>query len=321
MPITDYAHFVELLSRVGCHVYSGEIATDGTYVETYTGPGVERFLGYVPPPGADRSEAWNQAVHADDAEQYRAAGLGALGSSTAAEYRLVASDGTVRWVLDQMWVRSAAPNGNLRVDGVVTDITARKHAELELFRIAQHDSLTNLANRMQFEEHLETRLAALPARPSGQDGHDHAERGVALLVLDLDGFKEVNDRYGHIAGDELLLAVARRVTACLRSVDLAARLGGDEFAILLEGVDQSDASLVAQRILESTARPYSVADEVVVVTSSIGIAHVTYQVPPDEIVRDADAAMYDAKAAGRNRAVAFHHGIAARRTGWPTTRR
>jgi diguanylate cyclase (GGDEF)-like protein len=212
-----------------------------------------------------------------------------------------------------MWVRGIAPNGNRRVDGVVTDITARKLAELELVRLAQHDSLTKLANRRQFDDHLDRELAALP------DG-DGDNAGLALLLLDLDRFKEVNDSLGHIAGDELLLAAARRISSCLRSVDLAARFGGDEFAVILTDVDVAGAALVADRIRDAIAAPFSIDGKAVVETASIGLAHVAHPVPRHALVSAADAAMYDAKAAGRNRVVTADE-AAASRTGWPTTRR
>jgi diguanylate cyclase (GGDEF)-like protein len=163
----------------------------------------------------------------------------------------------------------------------------------ELARQAFHDSLTDLPNRALFADRLEHALARL----------DRRDQVIAVLLLDLDGFKEVNDSLGHDAGDQLLIAVAQRLRACVRPADSIARLGGDEFTILLEEITSlSEATRVAERIDDSLRTPFLLDGHEVKVTTSIGIAlNAGGEVQPDELVRKADTAMYKAKRAGKAR--------------------
>ena len=165
---------------------------------------------------------------------------------------------------------------------------------------ALHDPLTGLANRRLFQDRLEHALTGAEGDPST----------VAVLFCDLDRFKLVNDSLGHAAGDELLVAVARRLRTCLRDGDLAARLGGDEFAVLLPDVqDPGDAERVARRIVDVLAAPFALGGREVVATASIGIALGTHD--PVGMLRDADVAMYAAKASGRGGHVLFAPGMRA----------
>jgi diguanylate cyclase (GGDEF)-like protein len=166
---------------------------------------------------------------------------------------------------------------------------------------AFHDSLTGLPNRALFLDRLE--LADARARRSGAP--------IAVLFMDLDAFKTVNDSLGHAAGDELLVLVAGRLRRCVRPSDTAARFGGDEFAILLEDLDASNAAqLVAQRILDSLREPFEISGQVISVGASIGIAS-TAQVSSDDLLRSADLAMYRAKGLGRARLQTFEPGMHA----------
>ncbi|HSA80232.1 MAG TPA: EAL domain-containing protein [Geminicoccaceae bacterium] len=170
-------------------------------------------------------------------------------------------------------------------------LARQRHAD-RLSRLAQYDELTGLANRSLFQDRLEHALAW--ARR-----HD---RLVAVMILDLNGFKAVNDRLGHVAGDRLLAIVAQRLTGRLRETDTVARLGGDEFAILIENLAKPEhAALVARKLLDTVAPPATVDGEEVMVTASLGVA--VY--PRDgqdgaQLVREADRAMYRAKAEGGN---------------------
>jgi len=182
---------------------------------------------------------------------------------------------------------------------------ARGQIEAELARQATHDALTGLPNRALFADRLGQALARASRR----------QATLAVLFLDLDGFKAVNDSLGHAAGDQLLVAVADRMRACLRLEDTVARLGGDEFTILLEGLtDLRGATLVAERITRDLVAPFTLAGHAVVVTSSIGIVlndlHRGEQ-RADELLRDADVAMYRAKAAGKARHAVFAAGTDA----------
>ena len=178
------------------------------------------------------------------------------------------------------------------------EIRERKAIEQQLFDQAHHDGLTSLANRALLLEHL-TRAIARSRR--------RAQPGFAVMLLDLDRFKHVNDTMGHLAGDALLVEVARRLQGCLREADMAARLGGDEFAILVDGVtDRSDVTRLADRIQRALSAPYHIEGKEVLTSASIGIALMEnrYQ-RPDELLRDADVAMYRAKETGRARSQVF----------------
>jgi len=298
----DHAVFVELLKRVGCHVYTGEVLRDGAYSELFTGPGIELFVGGELEADADLTEAWNNAVHPDDRGIYLAAATVDTPGMVQLEYRMVGRDGITRWVLDQMWLRETVPDGRRIIDGVVTDITSRKEAELGMRRLAHSDSLTGLANRLQLAERIDEAVVQL--RPDST--------GIALLLLDLDGFKAVNDSFGHAIGDELLTMVARRLRGSLRPNDVAARLGGDEFAVLIEQVDHATAEAAAQRVLAAVSDPFVLSRSTVAISASIGLVHVADARGSQDLMRDADVAMYRAKADGKNRIVTFEPAMQAR---------
>ncbi len=171
------------------------------------------------------------------------------------------------------------------------ELAQRKRMEEQLTHTALHDPLTNLPNRVLFMDRLQHTM---------QRAKRHKDHMYAVLFLDLDRFKVVNDSLGHHLGDQLLIESARRLTACLRSEDTAARLGGDEFVILLDGIqDSTDATRVANRIQRELALPYDLGDHKVFVFASIGIviSAARYE-RPDDVLRDADIAMYRAKGQG-----------------------
>ncbi|MEW6645957.1 MAG: EAL domain-containing protein [Pseudomonadota bacterium] len=195
----------------------------------------------------------------------------------------------------------ALENANLELDRRVQERTAaleaeiseRRHAEKRLDHLAYHDALTGLPNRLMFKEHLTRGLM-------------RAVRGqtrLAVLFIDLDRFKDVNDTLGHSIGDELLVAVTRRIKTCVRTSDTLARQGGDEFICILEGIHHADeAAAVSHKLLDLFRHPFIIGDHQLYLTASIGIS-----IAPDDgddvdfLVRNADAAMYHAKANGRNR--------------------
>lgn len=172
------------------------------------------------------------------------------------------------------------------------EITERKRVEQQLLHNAFHDSLTNLPNRALFMNRLRHAIAHVKTR------NDYL---FAVLFLDMDRFKVINDSLGHIRGDQLLIDFARRLELCLRSKDTVARLGGDEFAILLEDIkDINNATEVADRIQEVLTLPFNLGEHEVFTTASIGIAlSTTVYNQPEELLRDADTAMYRAKALGK----------------------
>jgi len=177
-------------------------------------------------------------------------------------------------------------------------IEERKDIQLKLVHDAHHDGLTGLANRVLFNSRLELALA---------NKLRHPQNSFAVIFIDLDRFKQINDTLGHHAGDQFLIEVSKRIAACVRSHDLLARLGGDEFVILLDSFeDTKDIEEICSRVIKSVAAPFELDNKEVYSGASIGIAYIEngYQ-SADEILRDADAAMYQAKAQGRGRYVVF----------------
>jgi diguanylate cyclase (GGDEF)-like protein/PAS domain S-box-containing protein len=177
--------------------------------------------------------------------------------------------------------------------GVYTDITARKKEEERLQYLATHDPLTNLPNRILFNDRLNQALARAQRN----------RRLVGLLFIDLDGFKAINDNFGHEKGDRLLQTVARRLSGSIRHSDTVARVGGDEFTGLMEDLsDVQSASGVAAKILSSISRPFQVDDNQIQISASIGISIYPIDGGTAEILlRKADIALYRAKALGKNR--------------------
>ncbi len=212
--------------------------------------------------------------------------------SPQSEYRLITKSGEVKWVLQQ--TRTVQFDGDLGVEGVLIEITKRKHAEEQLLQSALHDSLTGLPNRASFHDRVDLALERTRGR---------SQSPFAVLFLDLDRFKLINDGYGHQAGDRLLVDIAHRLRRAIRPGDTVARLGGDEFTVLIPDIKGPDEAVsVAQRIHTALSKPFQVGDQEVFTSASTGIAISSPRYDnPDEILRDADIAMYQAKANGRAR--------------------
>jgi diguanylate cyclase (GGDEF)-like protein/PAS domain S-box-containing protein len=240
-------------------------------------------------------------VHADDVVAFTAAVAAARESGTqVVEYRMLHRDGSTRNVESHV-------SNLLRDEAIqaivlnIRDVTQRKQFEEQLTFQAFHDSLTGLANRALFRDRVEHLLQRQARRP----------RRSAVLFLDLDSFKDVNDSLGHDAGDELLRLVAQRINGIVRADDTVARLGGDEFGILLEEPDRAldEAQAVAERVLHVLSTPIQVARQSISVKASIGIAIAEDDLDGAALLRNADIAMYRAKASGKNRTVVYHAGM------------
>jgi len=176
--------------------------------------------------------------------------------------------------------------------GVFSDITQKKESEQRLEHLAHHDALTDLPNRSLFRDRLQQAM-----RKSRRDN-----QSLALLFIDLDRFKEVNDTFGHVVGDQLLIEAARRITTCVRNSDTVARLGGDEFTVVLQGLDSREAvERVARDVIDALTAPFVLGQASTCVSASIGIAICPDNgEDPETLTQAADRAMYDAKMAGRN---------------------
>lgn len=245
-------------------------------------------------------------VHPDDRDAWRAA----LARST----RQLDDNGPVEWRLrrsDGMYVQMESQINNFLADPLVArvvvnakEVGERRRLEHELSTLEQevrhlafHDSLTGLANRALFMDRLQQALHRLE-RTTGY---------VGVLFVDLDDFKEVNDRYGHSAGDDVLMGVGRRLREVVRIADTVARFGGDEFGVLVECNEPSDANRIAERIHGSLRSPFAISDGETFVRASIGIVTTSdSQILASELLRQSDVAMYAAKNAGKGRSQSFH---------------
>ena len=222
---------------------------------------------------------------------------GAL-STHQMEQRYLHKKGHVVWVLLSITVVHEEQAESVNLIFQIQDITDRKRAEERLLHEAMHDVLTGLPNRALFMDHLKLSVERVKRRD---------DRLFAVLFLDLDRFKIINDSLGHMVGDQLLVGIARRLETCLRPGDTVARLGGDEFTILLEDLNGAGEAIdVAERLQKSLARPFNLNGHEVFTTVSIGIAlSATGYDRPDDVLRDADTAMYRAKMHGKARHEVF----------------
>ena len=303
--VTERVHAEQELRRTGERLaLAAEGANDGLWQwdlrtrEFYVSARWWEMMGLPPSPGPGSPEAWFERVHPDDVANLRQTIEAHLSGQSAVfqhQHRIRHEDGTYRRFLCRGLASKGRGARRDRIAGSLTDTTEHTIAQERLRNVGVVDSLTGLFNREVFVEGLGRRLDDVKAH--------RLSSGFAVLYLDLDRFKVVNDSLGHLVGDELLVAVSRRLEACLRPGDALARLGGDEFAILLNGlVDDSQANAIAFRIQESLSAPFSVVGREVFTSASIGIAFgPAHYANPDEIMRDADTAMYHAKSRGKAR--------------------
>ncbi len=258
--------------------------------------------GFRPDEIGDSPSEWLDRIHPEDGELVREkihAHLDDLTSHFHAEYRMERKNGGWMWVLTRGRAVRDEHGVSYRIAGSHGDVTDRKRAEEQLIHNAFHDSLTGLPNRALLHDRLDRSLRRL-RRGGGGD--------FAVIFLDLDRFKHINDSKGHEIGDRILVEFARRLELCIRPGDTVARLGGDEFVVLADDVDSAaDARKLADRIHDQIAPPIAIGNEEYFTTVSIGIAlsSTDYDLP-EQVIRDADTAMYRAKAEGRSATEIFN---------------
>jgi diguanylate cyclase (GGDEF)-like protein/PAS domain S-box-containing protein len=268
----------------------------------YLSPRFKRMLGLRDDELGSEPEAWLERVHPDDRERLSSdlqRHLDGRSPHLEVEHRLRHSDGSWRWVLLRGTAVRDGSGKATRIAGSLTDITERKETEEKLLHDALHDAITGLPNRSLFMDRLGRAIAFQERRP---------EMRFAVLFLDVDRFKNINESLGHAMGDRLLVSVSKRLLKCVRPGDTVARLGGDEFGILLEDYGAAEEpARCAERIQAALAPPHDLGGVEVFSTASIGIAVAGRgYTRPEELLRDADTAMYRAKQLGRARHAVFH---------------
>ena len=268
--------------------------------EVYYSPRWKAALGYAGHEiGSSSSEARDR-IHAEDRPHFEQVLWQHLQGRTPhfeAEYRMRHRDGTYRWMLGRGVSVRDKDGQAVRIAGSQADITSRKEAEIKLLHEVLHDSLTGLPNRAHFLKELDRLITE----------KNQTDRDFALMFLDLDYFKHINDSLGHHVGDQFLVAVTGRIKSILRPSDMLARVGGDEFAIAVQDVKQvADVTHIADRVQEALSHVIVAGGTEILVTVSIGITMVTQKgKTADGLIREADTAMYRAKATGKGRRKVF----------------
>lgn len=262
----------------------------------YLSPRWKSIIGYSENELGDAPNDWFSLVHPDDIESLRAAFSNLINARTPyidIEYRILHKDGNYRWVVCRGVAVQELDGRVNRIAGSQMDISERKSVEARLQHDAFHDKLTGLPNRSLILDHLQR------AVQRAKQEHDYC---FAVLFLDLDKFKDINDSLGHPTGDQLLIEIAHTLRNSLRRSDTVARLGGDEFVVLMDGIrDEKDAVDKSREIISVLGKPIKVNRHRLSISPSIGIvlSNLGYSSPSD-ILRDADIAMYAAKNAGRS---------------------
>ncbi len=269
--------------------------------QIYFSPRWKYLLGYEEETLDNTLDEWFSRVHPDHLEQVSQTIISYLQnplSPLEISYPMLHKDGSYRWMLCRAIAVKNDQGQISRLTGSITDITSSRLAEEKLRYQANYDGLTGLPNRSCFLEKLKKLFH------SARKGQ---EEMFAVLFLDLDGFKKINDSLGHLVGDELLINFSRRLKECLRNEDTFARLGGDEFAIVMENIlELRDATNLAERISRQLEKPFRLEGRELFVTTSIGIAPSTNNyLQVEDLLRDADTAMYQAKTSGKARYTVF----------------
>jgi diguanylate cyclase (GGDEF)-like protein len=282
--------FTRIAESIDHHVYINEILPGGGRKTLFAGPGRDRLLGGVPADG-DWGRAWIEAVHPDDRARYAEHTARYLrGEMSEVRCRLIGLDGVTRWIVGGGMPRREGDR--LIVEGIVRDATAEVTAEERLREAARTDALTGIFNRRHFSEVLEAELE--------RSRRERLTPG--LLLIDVDHFKSVNDTYGHQVGDAVLTDIATRLRDAVRGYDTVARWGGEEFTVLAPALaDERSLRAICEALARSIGElPIAVGERRLEATVSIGAVLADPSSTHEEVVDQADRALYAAKRLGRN---------------------
>ena len=293
------ARYRTLVEQLPLAIYVNDL--DDAATPLYRSPATETITGRAPEEWTANPALLAQIVHPDDRERVLAelAAAAADGAPLSTEYRIVRADGSIVWVLDESAVVHDGEAGRPRRQGYLLDMTAHRSVEEQLAHVAEHDPLTGLPNWAMFQQRVREAV----------DRAEKAGRGAAVLLVDLDDFKLVNDSFGHAAGDALVVEAARRLVGAVEDASAVSRLGGDEFAILLADLDPGRggggtglaADAMADRVRAALRAPAEIAGTEIYCPASVGISlYPEDAADPAELLKRADTALFQAKAAGRD---------------------
>lgn len=269
----------------------------------YLNSAVENIYGYSIDECLSNPKLFIELIHPEDRARVEAARCQLNARyNVSEEYRIVHSDNRITWIHERSHAIFDPQHDDFRIDSIIRDITEQKLAQDQLLHDALHDGLTGLPNRNLFMDRLDQVLI---------HSRLHTDWNFAVLFIDLDRFKMINDSLGHLVGDRFLQEIAKRIENALRSMDTVARLGGDEFTILLDNIHHEDEVVsVAERILKSIEAPIIIEENQIFSSASIGIVidRGDYDNSAN-LLRDADIAMYRSKALGKGRYTVFNHAM------------
>lgn len=258
----------------------------------YVNDAIEKIFGFSKESFLTESTLWQQQIYPDDRSLVQMFFETLLpGQSQAIRFRILHRNGEVRWLNSRIHHH---PKLHLFI-GITSDITGPKAQSEEIAFLAYHDPLTHLPNRAKLKIQLDSRFEHSASRP------------FALMFLDLDNFKNINDTMGHKIGDNILIEVSRRIRKTIGNYDFCARFGGDEFVILLSDLDHNTVDSTAKQLIETFKEPFRINDIDFFLSSSIGIVLYPQDAQsPDDLIKHADTAMYEAKSKGKNQFVYYH---------------
>ncbi|UUY06983.1 diguanylate cyclase [Pseudomonas sp. J452] len=300
-PASEAERSMEDIERFKRSQYFARIGTWDWDVDTnrlYWSEAIYAMFGHAVGAVTPSYELFCASLHPDDRERVRAGELRCIetGENHDEEYRVVWPDGSVHWLRETGNVVQNEQGVAVKMMGVVRDITEEKAWASQMHQLAHHDALTGLPNRLAFEDRLSNAL---------ERARRNATR-VALVFIDLNDFKAINDAHGHAAGDQVLVSTARRLKTALRESDSVARIGGDEFVVILEGLAlgralEEEARSIGEKIFGALALPLGDGDQPQRIDASLGIAVFPDHAPSmDRLIHVADLAMYEAKRSGEN---------------------
>lgn len=300
-PSAEIGAGAEAMERFKRSQYFARIGTWDWDIDTdrlYWSEAIYGMFGYQPGQVTPSYTLFCESVHPDDRARVRAGEVRCIetGENHDEEYRVVWPDGSVHWVRETGNVIKNERGVPVKMMGVVRDITEEKRSARALQELAHSDPLTGLPNRLMLEQQLTAALGRARAQ----------HQRLALVFIDLNDFKSINDQNGHAAGDQVLLEVARRLRGAVRSRDMVARLGGDEFVVLLEGLSndnpvKDEAHHICEKLFASLAPTLPLNGREYRIGASLGVAvFPDHAVTMDKLIHAADLAMYSAKRSGNN---------------------